>query len=278
MMRRRSSNQAGVSLEDRKPSLVLGTVYLDEESSLSSNTSRYVVVETRMRMIKDIASLNEQLPKICTEIFQRIGSQQLEATYQRCLKIDLEEIMGVKRVEMEPEIHLLYKGQVVGTRRADLWLELESGETAIIELKAVNEMNVQHMKQLQYYMHHANVNQGYLINFPHDDGFPNVEDRSKFRISYLWGFKERIENLLMGGLWLRNAPEKRQVEVLKVTRRTLSLQEQEQMKKQVVMVAAQTTSMEEQRPRTYGITKNGTPCKICLKKGGFCHLHQYQRR
>jgi hypothetical protein len=31
-------------------------------------------------------------------------------------------------------------------------------------------------------------------------------------------------------------------------------------------------------PRALGITKKGTPCKKCLQKGDFCHLHQSQRQ
>ena len=68
------------------------------------------VEHEKVPKISDLQSLSTNLP-----IFQQLGSQQLEAAYQRCLKIDLEEA-GIN-VLMEPEIELTYKGQAVGTRR-----------------------------------------------------------------------------------------------------------------------------------------------------------------
>lgn len=46
----------------------------------------------------------------------------------------------------------------------------------VIELKAVKHLSGENMEQLYYYMAHLRCNVGYLINFPHETGFPNVLD------------------------------------------------------------------------------------------------------
>ena len=232
---------------------VIGTVPLDKQPA------------AMIPRIVDLNSLKELLPGICDDLFQQLGSQQLEATYQRGLMFDLEEA-GV-HVIYEPEIKLTYKGKVVGTRRVDLLLVLSSGEKAIIELKAVNEMALSHGKQLEYYLHHADVDLGYLINFPHDNMFPSVDDYSSFRVRRLRGLVERLQHLLTGGVALRprNCPKRRQVEVLEITRRILTDKEREKAKQK---------TPEKTR---YGRTKRGTECKNCIRKGGFCPLHLDQR-
>jgi len=218
--------------------------------------------------ISDLSSLGRHLPSICSNIFQQIGSQQTEGTYQRCLATDLE-ICGVQEVLMEPEIALTYKGRVVGTRRPDLLLTLKSGETAIIELKAVSEMDISHMKQLEYYLHHCNVERGYLINFSHDSMFPAVDDKSSFRVVYLHGLMDKIKHLLIRGpsLRLRNSPKKREVEVLEVSAHQMDDKER-----------SQATQQNDTQPEMirFGITQKGTPCKICIKEQQFCRLHKDQ--
>ncbi|KAL3926974.1 MAG: hypothetical protein SGARI_005451 [Bacillariaceae sp.] len=109
-----------------------------------------------------LSSLDIYLPKICTNIFEKIGSQQCEVTYQRCLKIDLEEAR-IPIVELEPQILLTYKDQVVDSCRAAILFEMVSGERAIIQLKAVKKMTMDHMKQFQFYMHHSGMEKGYLF-------------------------------------------------------------------------------------------------------------------
>ena len=217
--------------------------------------------------IVDLESLREQLPVICSKLFHQVGSQQLEATYQRCLRIDLEEA-GVRVID-EPEIKLTYKGNIVGTRRADLLLVLDSEEKAIVELKAVDEMKMDHRKQLEYYLHYADIDKGYLINFPHDSTFPSVDEWYLFSVARLRGLVQKVEHLLMGGVTLRpkNSPKKREVEVLEVNRSTMSTQEQENARQK----------KREQPKHRYGQRQKGTDCKICIKKGGFCHLHLDQK-
>lgn len=232
----------------------IGTVLLDKQPA------------AMIPRIVDLDSLKENLPGICDDLFQQMGSQQLEATYQRGLVLDLQEA-GVRTIN-EPILNLTYKGKVVGTRRVDLLLVLSSGETAIIELKAVNEMTLSHRKQLEYYLHNADVDLGYLINFPHDNMFPSVDDYASFRVRHLRGLVEKMQHLLTGGMTLRprNSPKSRQVEVLEITRSLLTDKDREKAKQKT-----------PEQPR-YGWTVNGTDCKKCVRKGGFCPLHLHQKQ
>jgi hypothetical protein len=56
--------------------------------------------------IRDTDGLSEHLPDICDAIHSRLSSRQLEATYQRCLAIELESA-GV-RVASEVSVALTY--------------------------------------------------------------------------------------------------------------------------------------------------------------------------
>lgn len=222
--------------------------------------------------IDDIVSLSECLGPLCADIFQQLGSQQTEATYQQCMKIDLEEA-GVD-VLLEPEIELLYKGKVVGCRRPDLVLLLRSGEKAVLELKAVDKMVADHMRQLEFYLHHTELTRGYLINFPHDPPFIAVDDKSQFRVKLLYGLTKKIEHLLSGRgptLRLQNSPEKRQVEVLEVVRRSMTFEERNHAKSDISNISL------VRPPGKFGITRGGEWCQTCIQIQRFCAQHQNQK-
>jgi len=220
-------------------------------------------------MIIDLESLKRNIASICTEIFEAVGSQQTEGTYQRCLAIDLEEA-GVTAV-LEPEIKLTYKGNVVGTRRPDILIILASGEKAIIELKAVaTDMTLDHRKQLEYYLHYTGVDTGYLINFPHDTSFPAVDHKSFFTYTFVEGLIHRVQGLLLGGpgLRTRNDPKQRKVEIVEITRRSMTSSEQDEAQKK--------KERQPDLPPQFGITAKNLPCKTCIKQGGYCRRHKNQ--
>ena len=151
-----------------------------KDSSLSSLFSAKISLQdkdtsTAIPQISDINELDHHLPHICQSIFDALSSRQLEATYQRCLKLDLEEA-GLNVLE-EVSVQLIYKGNNVGTRRADLIVKTNhDNENSIMELKAVASLSSQHLKQLEFYMEHFQINSGYLINFPHDSLFPDIDN------------------------------------------------------------------------------------------------------
>ncbi|KAF4045524.1 PD-(D/E)XK nuclease superfamily [Phytophthora infestans] len=132
---------------------------------------------TDLPKIATCSQLKEELPAVCNEVFRVLGSYNLEATYQRALARELKD-RGVT-VFSEVEIPVEYKGQRVATRRLDLYLKLD--RPVILELKAVvTGLKTDHMKQLKFYMTHFNVNDGYLINFPHVTGFPDDDNSAHY--------------------------------------------------------------------------------------------------
>ncbi|CAI5723853.1 unnamed protein product [Peronospora farinosa] len=120
--------------------------------------------------ITSALQLKQELVLLCNEVFNVLGPFNLEATYQRALALELQD-RGIT-VLSEVEIPIEYKGQPIATRRVDLYLKLD--KPVILELKAVvTGLKTEHLKQLQFYMTHFKVNEGYLINFPHVTGFPD---------------------------------------------------------------------------------------------------------
>ena len=93
------------------------------------------------------------------------------------------------RVDQEMDITLMYRGHPVGARRCDLLLTTADGQRAIIEIKAVEARRfcATTMGQLEFYMHHMEVDHGYLINFPHQRKFPDVPESSVFSQKRLLG-------------------------------------------------------------------------------------------
>ena len=129
-------------------------------------------------VVKNIDELKQRLPDICNEIMGDLGTQQLEGSYQRALQYELQDHKIT--VLSEVTIPLMYKGRQIGKRRADLIIELESKQRAILELKAVKQISNDNLKQLYYYMDHFKVEHGFLVNFPHESGFPESDLEFKF--------------------------------------------------------------------------------------------------
>lgn len=237
-----------------------------------------------------LSELGDVLLDMSKALFDVLGTQNLEATYQRALCLDLAD-MGIS-TEQEVPINLMYKGSVVGHRRADVILTLEDGSRAIIELKAVaGNVGREHVKQLQYYLSHFNIDTGFVINFPHDAGFPEIVDDS-----FYYDVESVGDSTDFTGphkMDLRKPLSDKSVQVAKVTRRLKSSSEGFPTSKTTApaaqsvfgsplapthvpaLAAAQQPQVSALR---YGLTKAGTPCKICLKKEDFCHLHINQMR
>lgn len=116
--------------------------------------------------------------ELCERVHASLGGSQTESTYQRCLAIELRDA-GIG-VDAEVSIQLLYRGHVVGTRRADMVLTLPPKydvvrSKVILELKSVAKINEEHKKQLKYYMKYMNVDVGFVLNFPHERRFPEID-------------------------------------------------------------------------------------------------------
>jgi GxxExxY protein len=214
------------------------------------------VVIQKIPPILDVQDLDQRLPDICNNIFAALTSKQLEATYQRCLKVDLEEA-GIT-VEEEVVLVLKYKGRQVGTRRADLVLQTSDAKSSVLELKCVNVLTTAHLQQLQYYMHHLGIDNGYLINFPHAVGFPEVSTVFKQEVLCAPARQFPLSDRQM------RSQQIGKVCVVKVLRTGIPSSQYSQIP----------DSIDESRRSVWGVTQKGEPCKICIRQQAFCRQHK----
>jgi len=93
------------------------------------------------------------------EVYSLLGNGFQEVIYQRCLahEFRLNKIQFMRELEMP--IH--YKGQEVGTRRADFLVE----DKIMVELKAITQLEDVHLAQALNYLEAYTLEIGLLINF-----------------------------------------------------------------------------------------------------------------
>lgn len=125
--------------------------------------------------IGTLRELKAELEGLCRTVFNALGKQQKEAAYQRALGIELQ-LSGVT-VFKEVSVDVMYRGHKISSRRLDLLLVLADGTRAIVEMKAIKTLSkaANNAQQIEYYMDIFGVEHGFLVNFPHDAGFPPVE-------------------------------------------------------------------------------------------------------
>lgn len=92
-------------------------------------------------------------------VHSTLGNGYQEVIYQRCLAMELAEA-GLNFAR-EVEMPIYYKGQQVGTRRADFLVE----EKIMVEIKAVIHLEDVHLAQALNYLEAYNLEVGLLINF-----------------------------------------------------------------------------------------------------------------
>ncbi|MGB3183775.1 MAG: GxxExxY protein [Cyclobacteriaceae bacterium] len=93
------------------------------------------------------------------EVHGIMGNGFQEVVYQRALAIEFE-MRGIS-YEREKEMPLIYKGNYVGKRRVDFFVE----DRIMVELKAVIRMEDVHLAQAMNYVEAYNMEIGLLINF-----------------------------------------------------------------------------------------------------------------
>ncbi|GLD99662.1 hypothetical protein PINS_up008388 [Pythium insidiosum] len=135
-------------------------------------------------------SFLEHIVTMANAVYTALGDAQTESTYQRALQLELQR-RGVTCVA-ETSIPILYRGEQIGSRRADLIVELADADRTqcILELKAVQSLSSDNLRQLKYYMAHFHVPLGLLINFPKRQTFPDLDDEhlsSGFDVTLLQG-------------------------------------------------------------------------------------------
>jgi len=93
------------------------------------------------------------------EVHKVLGNGFQEVIYQRALAIELAA-QGLSFVR-EQEMEIFYKGEHIGTRRADFFVE----GRVMLELKAVIQLEDAHLAQAINYLEAYGIEVGLLINF-----------------------------------------------------------------------------------------------------------------
>ena len=93
------------------------------------------------------------------EVHRSLGNGFQESIYQRALAIELR-LKGLSFAR-EQEIEIFYKGENIGTRRVDFFIEGK----IMVELKAVIQLEDVHLAQGLNYLEAYNMETGLLINF-----------------------------------------------------------------------------------------------------------------
>jgi GxxExxY protein len=107
--------------------------------------------------------MNEALTKkiiaAAYKVHNALKSGFVEKVYENAMVIELTK-SGLSVVQQH-SIDVFYEGHIVGTFKADLWVEDE----IIVEIKAVENLIKDHEVQLVNYLTATNVAVGLLINF-----------------------------------------------------------------------------------------------------------------
>jgi GxxExxY protein len=93
------------------------------------------------------------------EVHKILGNGFQEVIYQRALAIEMSN-QGLS-YSREHEMDIFYKGERIGGRRVDFFVE----EKIMVELKAVIQLENVHLAQAINYLEAYNMQIGLLINF-----------------------------------------------------------------------------------------------------------------
>ena len=105
------------------------------------------------------SDITAEILNVAFEVHNIIGPGFVEIVYLRSMIVEC----GLRNIEIDSEIELpiYYKNVRVGSRRADLLVQ----KKVIVELKAVVELNDNHLAQAINYLEAFNLEVGLLINF-----------------------------------------------------------------------------------------------------------------
>ncbi len=115
-----------------------------------------------MSKFDNTEAINQLTHKIigCTmQVHKTLGNGFQEVIYQRALAIEFAHQNIEFEREMEMDLH--YRGQHIGTRRVDFFVEGE----VMVEIKAIEKLEAVHRAQAINYCEAYNIANGLLINF-----------------------------------------------------------------------------------------------------------------
>jgi GxxExxY protein len=113
-------------------------------------------------MINDKYPESELTGKIigcCMEVHRILGNGFQEVIYQRALAVEMNQ----RKISYsrEHEMEIFYKGENIGTRRVDFFVEGK----IMVELKAIIQLEDVHLAQAINYLEAYKMDIGLLINF-----------------------------------------------------------------------------------------------------------------
>lgn len=125
----------------------------------------------------EINKLTHKIIGCGMEVHNQMGNGFQEVVYQRALAIEmgLQNISFVRELEMP----LFYKGESIGSRRVDFFVE----DCVMVEIKAVLEIIGAHKTQAINYCEAYNIADGLLINFGSE------------RLQYHRVFNKKLKNI-----------------------------------------------------------------------------------
>lgn len=106
-----------------------------------------------------LSDLTHKIIGCAMEVHRYFGNGFQEVIYQRALAIEMAD-QGLQ-FEREKEMDIIYKGEHIGTRRADFFVE----GLVMVELKAVIQLEDVHLAQAINYLEAYELDIGLLINF-----------------------------------------------------------------------------------------------------------------
>jgi GxxExxY protein len=93
------------------------------------------------------------------EVHKNLGSGFMEIIYQRALVKELNS--ANLQFTREAEMPIIYKGENLGSRRVDFFVEGK----IMIEIKATSILEMEHYMQIKNYIESAGIEVGLLLNF-----------------------------------------------------------------------------------------------------------------
>ena len=103
--------------------------------------------------------LTEKIIGCAMQVHRTLGNGFQEVIYQRALAIEMT-CQGLT-FEREKEMDIFYRGEKIGTRRVDFFVE----ENIMVELKAIVQLEDVHLTQAMNYLEAYDMEVGLLINF-----------------------------------------------------------------------------------------------------------------
>lgn len=105
------------------------------------------------------SELTSKIIGCCMEVHKILGNGFQEVIYQRALAIEMDaQKLNFNR---EQEMEIYYKGESIGTRRVDFFVEGK----VMLEIKAIIKLEDVHLAQAINYLEAYGCKVGLLINF-----------------------------------------------------------------------------------------------------------------